>query len=138
MVDSVVIYWDSSAVLSALFKDRHSDDAHVWAHRTGFHAISTLSYSEVCAVIARLQRERQIPDVFAVASFETLDTGPWRYLTIAPDAVQLRKLSEKWPLRGADLWHLSTAVTLKKQLPELVMLTYDNRLKEAAAGEGLA
>lgn len=133
----MVIYWDASAVLSTLFKDRHSVDAHAKASNNSIHVMSSLTYGEVCTVIARLRRERQIPDVFVAAAFDALDAGPWRLSTLSPEAAIMKKLSKKWPLRGADLWHLATAVTLKKQLPELNLLTYDNRLLAAAEGEGL-
>ncbi len=37
----------------------------------------------------------------------------------------------------ADLWHLALASTLTEDLPELKILTFDDRLAEAAAGEAL-
>ena len=37
----------------------------------------------------------------------------------------------------ADLCHLATAESLQKQLPEILLLTFDNRLKSASQGEGL-
>jgi len=40
-------------------------------------------------------------------------------------------------LKGADLWHLATAKTLQEQIPELVMFTFDDRLRVAAEGENL-
>jgi len=49
----------------------------------------------------------------------------------------MKKLSIKWPLRGADLWHLAIAKTIQNQLPELQLLTYDSRLKAAVQGEGM-
>ena len=49
----------------------------------------------------------------------------------------MRALSAKWPLREADLWHLAAAATLRKEFPELKFLTFDQRLKKAAAGEAL-
>ena len=53
-----VVYWDASAVISVLFKDEHSDKAHEWINKNGLHLISTLSYVETCAVIARIKSER--------------------------------------------------------------------------------
>jgi len=88
-------------------------------------------------VIARMQRESILSDILIKASFEALEDGPWRRLTIWPEWVIVRSLSAKWPLRGADLWHLSAAKSLQKQLPEMVLLTFDNRLQKAAQGEGL-
>jgi predicted nucleic acid-binding protein len=131
------IYWDASAVLSVLFKDSFTDDAQMWAQKKGFHFMSTLTYAETCAVIARMQRERILADILIKASFEALEEGPWRRLTILPEWVVARSLSAKWPLRGADLWHLSAAKSLQKELPELLLLTFDNRLQKAAQGEGL-
>lgn len=36
------VYWDGSAVLSALFRDRHSDEASKRARESGVHFLSTL------------------------------------------------------------------------------------------------
>ncbi len=130
------IYWDASAVLSVLFKDSFTDDAQMWVQKKGFHFMSTLTYAETCAVIARMQRERILADILIKASFEALEEGPWRRLTILPEWIVARSLSAKWPLRGAALWHLSAAKSLQKELPELLLLTFDNRLQKAAQGEG--
>jgi hypothetical protein len=58
-------------------------------------------------------------------------------LNLIPDWDKIKSLSQKWPLRGANLWHLAAAKTLQKRLPELRLLTFDNRLSVAAMGEGL-
>ncbi len=131
------VYWDASAVLSVLFKNVFTDDAQMWAQGKGVHFLSTLAYSETCAVIARMKREGILSDNLIKTSFEALEDGLWRRLTIWPDWIIVRSLSTKWPLRGADLWHLSAAKSLQKQLPEMLLLTFDNRLQKAAQGEGL-
>ena len=46
-------------------------------------------------------------------------------------------LRGKYPLKGADFWHLALALTLKKDIPELMVLTFDNKLREGAEKEGL-
>lgn len=48
----VVLYWDASAVLSALFKDNHSLKAHQWANRAGYHPESVF-FGECPAARAR-------------------------------------------------------------------------------------
>ena len=132
-----VIYWDASAVLSALFKDSHSVDAAKWARAEGVHLLTTVGYAETCAVIARLQRERILAEVLVEAAHQSLADGPWRRLNALPDWSVMVGLSKKWSLRGAHLWHLATAKTLRTQLPELTLLTYDAGLREAARGESL-
>lgn len=135
--DSLVVYWDSSAVLSVIFKDKHSKEAQIWIQREGVHLMSTLSYVETCAVIARIKREGSLADVLVKAALDVLNKGPWRNLNTSPEWKSIQPLSERWPLRGADLWHLATAISLKKQLPEIFFLTFDTRLKTAARGEQL-
>lgn len=132
-----VVYWDSSAILSALFRDSRSEEAIEWSRKKGVHLISTLAYAEVCAVITRLERERILADVLVRAAFEALDQGPWRYLNILPDWEVIKPLSQKRSLRGADLWHLAVGKTLQKQIPELELLTFDKRLRAAAEKERL-
>ena len=134
---TVVLYWDASALLSALFSDRHSKIAKKWADTAGVHFISTLAYAEVCAVVARLHRERYLTKTLTDAAHEVVDAGPWKRIYTRPEWQLMRTLWEKWPLRGADLWHLSAAKSLGRDLPELKLISFDNRLNTAAKGEKL-
>lgn len=134
---SPVIYWDASAVLSVLFTDNHSVTAKKWIDQVGFHMISTLAYTEACAVISRLKRETIVSDALIQSAYDSIQNGPWRLLNTNPQWDDIQPLSIKWPLRGADLWHLATAKTVKNEFPELILLTFDIRLKNAAEGEGL-
>jgi predicted nucleic acid-binding protein len=136
--DPRVIYWDASAILSSLFTDMHSDEAQKWARRKeSIHLISGLAYAETCAVIAKMQRERLLTGIRIKAALETLERGPWRQLNAWPEWKIIKPLAVKWPLCGADLWHLATAKSLQRQLPELVLLSFDTRLIAAASGEGM-
>ncbi len=132
-----VIYWDSSALLSALFTDSNSRVAQKWSGTKGVHFISTLTFAEVFAVIHRMQRERLLSVTLSQAAFEVLDNGPWRRISTGPEWKIIRSLSAKFPLRGADLWHLATAKSMHAEFPELYLLSFDKRLIKAAESEGL-
>lgn len=134
----LVIYWDASAILSVLIRDAHSARATGAARRRVTHLVSTLGYAEVLAVIARLERERELPTVLADSARDVVRNGPWRRLALQPDWASIDDLAARWPLRGADLWHLATATTLNRELPEMRMITFDSRLLAAASGLGLA
>lgn len=134
---AAVIYWDSSAILSALFEDSHSKVAVRYAGMGSHHLISTLAYVETCAVVSRMKREKILGQEPLDAALETLDRGPWRHLNISPDREIVRPLAMKWPIRGADLWHLAAAKTIQTRLPEVSLLTFDKHLEAAARGEGL-
>lgn len=133
----LVLYWDASAVLSSLFRDANSDDAIRWSRLDGVHLLSSLAYAETCAVIARLGREQVIPAVLTNSARDALTQGPWRRLALLPDWDAVGELATRWPLRGADLWHLATAVTIRRELPALALLTFDTSLSVAAAGVGV-
>ena len=133
-----VVYWDASAILSVLIHDAYSRRATAVARRTLTHLMSTLTYAEVSAVIARFERDRTLPPVLADSSREMLRAGPWARLLLQPDSTTIDEAAVRWPLRGADLWHLATAITLTRELPEVRVFTFDARLGAAAEGLGLA
>jgi predicted nucleic acid-binding protein len=135
--DILMVYWDASALLSALFQDAHSHEARKYADAEGLHLISSLGFAETLAVIARLSRDGHLNNAQIKSSLRMLDAGKWRKANIWPRWEQLKSLSNKWPLRGADLWHLATAKALQATIPELILLSFDVRLDAAARGEGL-
>jgi predicted nucleic acid-binding protein len=131
------LYWDASAVLSTLVKDSHSEGALKWSRKEGLHLVSTLAYAEVIAVLDRMERERILTGVLARSAFQALHEGQWRYLNLCPAKEHMDSLQGKYPLRGADFWHLALARTLKKDIPELMILTFDSRLRDGAEKEGI-
>jgi predicted nucleic acid-binding protein len=135
---SAPIYWDSSAVVSYLFPDDHSEDAAARSRASGLHLLLSLGWAEVQAVLVRIERQRALTSALLDAAREVLTAGPWRQVTVSPEWKRTQMLAARWPLRGSDLWHLSAAMTLKDELPELRLLSYDPRLAAAAEGEGLA
>lgn len=133
-----VVYWDASAILSALVVDDHTEQAQEWLRRRGAHVLSTLAYAEVLAVFERLRRSGIVSERLVVRSLEGLERGLWHRLELQPSWRDIRSLGSKWSLRGADLWHLSTATGLRREMGELILLTFDKRLQLAAQGEGLS
>jgi predicted nucleic acid-binding protein len=131
------IYWDASAILSALVEDDHTVQAQDWLKKRGAHVVSTLTYAEVIAVFERLRRSGAVFEKRVNRCLEGLERGPWQRLDLQPDWGDIRSLASKWSLRGADLWHLSTAVGLRRETGELTLLTFDKRLGTAAQGAGL-
>jgi len=132
-----VLYWDTSALLSVLFPDAHSVTAARTARKAGFHGLSTLAWAEAHAVIGRLARDRASSSALLDTARDLLKVGPWRRINISPSWDIVEALATKWPLRGADLWHLAAAKSLQTELPELALLSFDLKLAAAAKGEGL-
>jgi predicted nucleic acid-binding protein len=125
-------------IQSPLDCDGHSGEASKPARGSEVHFLSTLAWAEVHSVIARMERKRVLAKVLVAAAREALEGGPWRRLNAVPDWKLVRSLSSKWPLRGADLWHLAVAKSLQTELPELTFMSFNAQLAAAAHGEGLA
>jgi predicted nucleic acid-binding protein len=139
MADALqVVYWDTSAILSALFIDNHSETARGWAANAAVHLISSLAHAEACAVTWRMARDGVVPESLASATINAIEQGIWRRINAVPDWTIMSNLAQRTTLRGADLWHLGLAATLRRDLPELRMLTFDASLQEAARREDLA
>lgn len=130
-------YWDTSAVLAALFSDAHSARASAYARSDGFHFVTSLGWAEAHAVMSRIEREGALSRTLVDSARATLQAGPWRRINVGPSWSALTSLARKWPLRGADLWHLATAKELQIDIAELGFLSFDQRLNAAATGEGL-
>ena len=117
----VAVYWDPTSVLSALFQDSNSEKALGMSKKEGVHLLSGLCYAEVACVLSRIRRKRIVNEVLIEVAMEALKNGPWRHLNIWPEWNVLMALSSKMPLKAANLWHLASAKTLQKQIPELTL-----------------
>ena len=131
-------YWDASAVIEALIPAQRSEMAAAEAKSDGINLVSSLAWAEVHSVIARLQRQRSITAVLANDARNELQTRRWHWTNVVPVRIMVLELASRWQLRGADLWHLAAAKTLRRDRPELTLFTFDHRLRMAAEGEGLA
>ncbi len=131
----VVIYWDSSALLSYLFKNGYSEKLVEMARHKGVHLLTTLAIAEAYTVISHIQRHELLSEVLVESLFDMLEKGFWSRLNVVPDSKALKELACKWPLKGSGLWHLATAKTLQREFPELMLLTVDKKLARASKGE---
>ena len=132
------LYWDASALLSLLVEDRHSATARRRFATPGPHLVSSLAFTEVCAVVARLERGHHLSAGDWRQAIGSLSARPWSALHLEPDRHRIADLAARHRLRGADLWHLAAAATLAAELPGLSLVTFDTDLAEAAHAEGLA
>ncbi len=135
---AVALYWDATAILSAIAEDRHSTVARRRLAAAGPHLVSSLAFTEVCAVLTRLARDHHLSARHLRLAISSLRARPWSALHLEPDRRLAADLASRHALRGADLWHLAAAATLTTELPGLELITFDAGLASAAHVEGLA
>ena len=132
------LYWDSSAVVAALLSETHTRASRAHLRAAGAHLLSTLTYAEVLAALSRRLRQGRVSPAVHREMRARLSGEPWLRVDVQPSWSMLEDVAKEHALRGADCWHLATAMTLRQNIPELRLLTYDERLRSAAAATGLA
>jgi len=83
-------------------------------------------------------RQAEITTESAERAQKTLAAGPWRQVHTGPAWDLVRPLAARWPLRGADVWHLAMAKTLQAELPGIELLTEMPRRKPLASALGIS
>ena len=117
-------------------EDVHSADARAQILQPGHNLVSTLAHAEVLAVLGRMERVLGGEAEPLTRARTAYLAGPWRWVAMSPGAGLLERFARMHSLRGADLWHLATAATLRETLPEIGLLTYDTALRTAATEQG--
>ena len=138
-------FMDTSAVIKRYVAEVGSTWVTALAHPAASHVIiiSRLTTVEVCSVLARLQRLKQLAsNDGARLRADFLSHADLEYLTIPVDDAVLsraRDLVAKHPLRALDAVQLACALEAAIGLGEsLTFLCANNDLLNAATGEGFA
>ncbi len=133
MSGGLILYWDTSAVISLLAEDIHTVKAMSVLRQSSVRLLSSLTIAETFAVLSRSGDG-------AIASkkhtlLKDISSGLWHLAHLVPHRETLASLSNVHSLRGADLWHLGLVADLKSEIGELRMITFDRNLAEAARQE---
>ena len=118
-----IAYVDTSALVAIAFKEPGGSQAG--ERLEGFSRLlsSNLLEAELRAAFAR---ERQEFDAEVLSSIEWI-------LPDRPLAIELARALQAGYLRGADLWHIATALYIAPRAEEIGFITLDSPQREVAA-----
>ena len=140
-VDSWVwpVYLDTSAFVKLLVNEPESDSLNAELSAVGEVVLSDLAMTELASALARRARERVLTAAEATRLYghaERLVTS-CRLVESTPPvqrrAARLLLTSKQVPLRTLDAIHLALAI----EADVATLVTFDPRLREAAAAQGL-
>jgi uncharacterized protein len=124
----MAFYIDTSAALKLVVREAESTAMHDWATSHSELLVSSdLTRTEVLGTTRRAAPDRML------AARAVLDS--MTLLTIAPAIFERAGLLDPAPLRSLDAIHLACALELGDDLEGMV--TYDDRLADAATAHGL-
>ncbi len=136
----MTLYAESSAVLRWLFAEPGGEDARAALSLAEKVATSRLTLIEVRRVVGRAEREGRLAAAQAIdlLALFARAASSWAIVELVPSVAQ--RAAERFPaepVRTLDAIHLATALFLRPHLPELVLLTSDERIRRNAALLGL-
>ena len=133
-------FWDSSALVPLLAAEEHTRAVQSLYARDPEVVVWWGTPVECASAIARLERDGALSPADAAESFARLDALARSWMQIEPsDEIRetARRLLRVHPLRAADSLQLAAAHVAAERRPStLVLVTFDDRLHEAAGKEG--
>ncbi len=132
-------YFDASALTKLFLAEPGWHRARgLWESSTVL-VTSWIALPEVRSALERARRERRIGDrrlAKAVSELEEVWSDVVALLVDGSVATRASSLAGRYALRGQDAIHLASALRLGDD--ELLLATWDGRLRQAALDEGLA
>jgi len=135
-----VRFWDSSAIVPLLVRQKASALAEVWVTEDADMTVWTLTSVEVLSAFRRLLREQGLEEDSAVIAERRLDELG-RTCHVVVDVPAVKRLASRLlrfhPLRAFDALQLGAALLWAEGHPEgRTLHTLDARLGSAAEREG--
>jgi predicted nucleic acid-binding protein len=136
-----VRFWDSSAIVPLILTQPRSAEARASLAADAEVVVWWNTQVECASAIARLQRDGHLPASDERVARELLDVLRRSWFEIQPgDGVreQALRLLRLHPLRAADALQLAAAIEWAGTPPAGILVTFDDRLRDAAQREGFA
>lgn len=135
----MILYLDTSSLVKAYLDEPCSDDVEAWIDAAEAVATSRVTYPEIASALARRRANGALSSRDVRLSLDDLEDSWERYLIVDLAERRAARLAVTHVLRGIDAIHLAAAVTLRDAVGTdgLAFSSFDRRLAQAAAGEGL-
>lgn len=135
----MILYLDTSSLIKLYVDEARCEPVRHAAAEAQRVVTCCVAYAEACAALERRRRSRDLDRASFDRSVAAL-RRQWPLFTVTEvDEVAAGDLALKHGLRGFDAIHLASAVTLSRapEVGDLLFSSFDERLNEAAAAEGL-
>lgn len=136
-----MIYFDSSALVKRYLKEEGTDAVRSIIKASRMITTSKLTYPEMLSAFMRKFRAGEISRKLLQVIFDKFEID-WSHLVLIEFHDELLRIGkgfiEKYPLKGADTIHLSSAVWIETTAKaKLTFVSSDENLLKAARGENL-
>ena len=136
----MTLYAESSAVLAWLLDQAHGDLAAARLARADRVIASDITLIECDRVLTRAIALDELSESEAIQRQTRLNAvaARWTLLSLDEEIIErARRPFPSEPIRTLDAIHLASALTARKAVPDLQVLSLDDRIRKAAARLGL-
>jgi predicted nucleic acid-binding protein len=137
----MLVYLDTSSLVKLYVEEDGSSDVAALVGSSKVTATSIVAYAEAKAAFARRCREKAFTrkEHESIKTFFDKDWSNYFILNVTGEIISLAgNLAEKHSLRGFDSIHLSSALTLRRELSSPVTFScFDDNLQKAFERENL-
>ena len=135
----MTLYAESSAVLRWLFEEAGGDEVHRLLCDATKVVCSRLTVVETRRAIRRAVAEKLLDEVSSTAVLEVFAQAgaSWAILELSREVAERAEASfPVEPVRTLDALHLASALLLRQALPDLRILSTDDRVRSNGRGLG--
>jgi predicted nucleic acid-binding protein len=135
----MTLYAESSAVLRWLLEEPGGDEVHRLLRGAAKVACSRLTLVETRRVIRRAVAQNLLDEVSSTAVLETFAraAASWAVLDLSREVAERAEGSFPLePIRTLDALHLASALLLRQALPDLRIVSTDDRVRASGGGLG--
>jgi predicted nucleic acid-binding protein len=128
----VTVYAESSSVLHWLLDEAHADEIHGLLRAATKVVCSRLTLVETRRVIRRAVAETLLDEIGGTAILEVLARAAagWAVLEMSREVAERAEAPfPVEPVRTLDALHLASALLLRQALPDLRLLSSDDRVR---------
>ena len=136
----MTLYAESSAPLAWLLEQEHGARVADALAAAELVIASELTLTECDRVLIRAVVLGEVHEADAVDRQARLNAVAARWTLLALDEEIIERARRPFPaepVRTLDAIHLASALTVRKAVPDLAMLTLDHRVRKAANGLGI-
>jgi predicted nucleic acid-binding protein len=136
----MTLYAESSAPLAWLLEQEHGARVADELSKAELVIASELTLVECDRVLIRAVVLGEVHEADAVDRQARLNAVAARWTLLALDEEILERARRPFPaepVRTLDAIHLASALTVRKAIPDLAMLTLDHRVRQAASRLGM-
>lgn len=136
----MTLYAESSAVLAWLLEQEHGDISADKLGRANLVIASDITLIECDRVLIRAVALDELQESEAIQRQTRLNavSARWTLLSLDEEIIErARRPYPAQPIRTLDAIHLASALTARKAVPDLHILSLDDRIRKAADRLGL-